>query len=488
MTTRILVIGATGYIGGRLVPLLIEKGYDVHCLVRDLARVQNRPWPGVTCIEADLLELETLKGLFNHIDVVYYLVQSYQKKSDTYQHSIQAVKNLIHALKSTPVQRVIYLSSILSEYSALEFHASGTNASELQNIGSYLSTSNINTVELHTAPIIGAGSAFFEMIKNLVESRVILIPKNIDRVIQPISIHDVLEYLLEAIDSPNTNNQTQVIIGPDSLSFSELLLLYARLQKVSRILIHIPGISANLFAKWVHVVTPLHYRIAKSQLGWMDCESNVQYATPTMLRSSKKLHTCEKSLQMAIEETKSDSLVSKWTDALSSSGDPITSKTFTYQNTMLIDSRSMPLACSASKVFQVIQCIGGKQGWFYGNILWKIRGIWDKLSGGVGLQRGRRCQSKLRVGDVVDVWRVEEIVPNQFLRLRAEMKLPGMAWLTFELEELSDSEVIVKQTAYYEPFGFLGKLYWYSLIPAHSFIFPGMLKGIKRASEMQYSK
>ena len=468
---KILLTGATGYIGKRLLPVLIEAGHEVICCVRDKSRfnppeaIKNK----IQIIQIDLLVKESLNAIPKDIDGAYYLVHSMSASSDYQKLEQESAVNFRNALNGTKVSHVVYLSGIVNE-SELSDHLASRKAVELE-----LSKGNYNLTTLRAGIIIGSGSASFEIMRDLVEKLPVMVaPKWLNTKCQPIGISDVIIFLSKCIFNPKTYNQNFDIGGPDILTYKEMLLEFARIRGLKRRIYIIPIMTPRLSSYWLYFVTATSYKLAVALVHSMKVEvvcrdnsiNNILGVTPISYREA---------LSLAFRKIESNQIVSSWKDAYSSSGnngiisDLIQVPTFGC----FTDKRSRAFKNKAECI-EKIWNIGGQTGWYYGNWLWRIRGFLDKIAGGVGLRRGRTHPSSLQAGDALDFWRVLYADKNEGrLLLYAEMKLPGEAWLEFKIV---DDKLV--QTATFRPLGLWGRLYWYSVLPFHSFIFKGMLKKI----------
>ncbi|MEN8928077.1 MAG: SDR family oxidoreductase [Flavobacteriales bacterium] len=471
---KILLTGSTGYIGKRLLTVLLEKNYEVVCCVRDAKRFNPAPAikDRVEVIEVDLLEKESLKNIPKDIDGAFYLVHSMSSSKDYKSLEEQCAVNFREAVNETTAQHVVYLSGIVNE-SDLSEHLSSRKNVELE-----LEKGNYHLTALRAGIIIGSGSASFEIIRDLVEKLPVMItPKWLLTKCQPIGIRDVISFLSLSIFEPKTYDQNFDIGGPDILTYKEMLLDFAKERSLKRRIWTVPVMTPRLSSYWLYFVTSTSYKLASSLVNSMKIEvvcrdtrlNGILGVTPS---------SYQKSLEYAFAKIKSNAVMSSWKDAYASSGltdsisDFIEVPTFGCFN----DLRKREVI-DKQKCIQNIWSIGGETGWYSGNWLWKLRGYLDKLVGGVGLRRGRTNPDSINAGDALDFWRVLYADKEEGrLLLFAEMKLPGEAWLEFKIE---DNEVI--QTATFRPLGLLGRAYWYAVYPFHGFIFKGMISTIAKA-------
>ena len=473
----ILVTGATGYVGGRLVPRLLEKGYKVRCLARDESRLKDR-WEGVEVIQGDVLDKESLINKFNGIETAYYLIHSMSGDSEFSKTDIIAAENFAQAAEVQNVKRIIYLGGLGSSEEKLSRHLS----SRVQT-GEALRKFNVPVTEFRAGVIVGSGSLSFEMIRYLTERlKVMITPKWVNTKTQPIAIRDVLRYLIDALTIEKTKGEIIDIGGEDILTYKDLMSIYAKVRGLKRYFIKVPVLTPRLSSHWVGLVTPLPSRIAKPLVDGLKNELICKSNKAKELFGFKTI-SYKEAVELALQRNKEGKTETIWFSSYSSG---IKSKTIpvhlTQKEGMIIEKREIIVNASRELTFKAFTSIGGKNGW-YANFLWAIRGYIDLLLGGVGMRRGRRSETELISGDPLDFWRVEEIEKNKLLRLRAEMKLPGEAWLQFNVENIDENKSKLTQTAFFEPRGLWGLLYWYSIYPLHGIIFGGMIRSIKKASE-----
>jgi uncharacterized protein YbjT (DUF2867 family) len=466
---KILLTGATGYIGKRLLPLLVAQGHDIICCVRDKNRfysakeLQNK----ITVIEVDFLKKETLSEIPNDIDAAYYLMHSMSGSSSNFDELENlSAQNFVKRINQTSAQQVIYLTGIVNDKS-LSKHLSSRKAVE-----TILKTGSFATTALRAGIIVGSGSASFEIIRDLVDKLPIMIaPKWLNTKCQPIAISDVLEFLSKSLLNPATYSQSFDIGGPDILTYKEMLLGYAKAKKLKRWIFTVPVMTPKLSSYWLYFITSTSYKLATALVSSMKVEVICRDHKINDLLQIKPI-PYQEALTRALIKIEEDNVASSWKDSLVSGRFDGSISQFLKIPTKdcFIDHRKKEIINKEYTIAK-IWSIGGETGWYYGDWLWNFRGLLDKLFGGVGARRGRTNKHKINSGDSLDFWRV--LYSNKEegnLILFAEMKLPGEAWLEFKVVD-----TILYQTATFKPNGFLGKLYWYSVWPFHGFIFNGML-------------
>lgn len=470
---KVLLTGANGYIGKRLINTLVEDGHEVICCVRDAKRFNPAEilLPKIKVIEIDLLEKETLTKIPKDIDGAYYLVHSMSSSSEYESLEKQCAVNFREAMDSTNVKQVLYLSGIVNEKELSKHLSSRKNVEKELEKGKYKLTT------LRAGIIIGSGSASFEIIRDLVEKLPIMItPKWLNTKCQPIGIKDVIEFLSAALFQEDTYGQNFDIGGPDILTYKEMLLGFAKERKLKRKIWTVPIMTPKLSSYWLYFVTSTSYKLASSLVNSMKVEVVCRDSRINELLSIQPI-SYQKSLELAFARIKNNAVLSSWKDAYASSGFNDNINDFIEVPTFgcFRDVRASEMV-DKHQTINKIWSIGGSTGWYAGNWLWKLRGYMDKMAGGVGLRRGRTNPDTIQAGDALDFWRVLYANKEEGrLLLFAEMRLPGEAWLEFKIHQNK-----LVQTATFRPLGLAGRLYWYAVFPFHGYIFKGMIEAITK--------
>jgi len=475
----ILVTGATGYVGGRLVPRLLADGYRVRCLARDLSRLQGRPWLNqVDLAQGDMLKPDSLAAAMRDVQVVYYLVHSLGSGGDFSERDLVAARNCGHAARMAGVERIVYLGGLGDPRADLSPHLRSR-----QHTGDALREAGIPVTEFRAAVIVGSGSLSFEMIRYLTERLPVMIcPKWVFTRIQPIAIRNVLDYLVAALRCPESTGRILEIGGRDVLTYADMMTGYAQARGLKRRLIAVPVLTPRLSSYWVHLVTPIPANIAQPLIKGLGNEVIVRDDTALQLFPDAHPIDYKTAVRLALEKMNTHGVETAWSGALTSSQGDKTPVTLISIEGLIIECRQMSVSAAADTVYQSFARLGGARGWLYMDWAWQLRGMVDRLCGGVGMRRGRRDPEELRVGDTLDFWRVEMVEPSRLIRLRAEMQVPGRAWLEFEAHPVPDGQTMLLQTAFFEPKGLAGLLYWYALYPVHSLIFSGLIRKIAAES------
>ncbi|TVR49233.1 MAG: SDR family oxidoreductase [Puniceicoccaceae bacterium] len=476
---RLLVTGATGYVGGRMVPRLLAAGCRVRCLVRDPSRLQGRDWlERVELAEGNLLDPETLGPAFEGIGVVYYLVHSMGGGRDFLERDLRAARNCAAAAQAAGVRRVIYLGGLGDQEAKLSPHLRSR-----QETGEALRGGSVPVTEFRAAVIVGSGSLSFEMIRYLTERLPVMIcPRWVNTRIQPIAIRNVLDYLVAALDCPESEGRIIEIGGRDVLTYAGMMTGYARVRGLKRRLLPVPVLTPRLSSYWVHLVTPIPARIAQPLIKGLGNEVVVRSTLAQELFPDLNLLDYESAVRLALAKMESREVETSWTGALTSSQGPLTPAALLTREGLIIERRQRVVTAPREAVYRSFSRIGGERGWLYLDWAWQLRGMIDRLIGGVGMRRGRRDPDHLRSGDTLDFWRVEIVEPGRLIRLRAEMRVPGRAWLEFEARDHAPGRTLLLQTALFDPKGLPGFLYWHALYPIHGLIFNGLIRAIAAAA------
>ncbi|MCU1344175.1 MAG: hypothetical protein JWL70_441 [Acidimicrobiia bacterium] len=467
----VLVAGASGYVGGRLVPELLSRGYAVRCVVRDPRKLDVAPWR--TQVEVRRADIANdLHDEMANVDVAVFLVHSIGEGKDWVDRERAIAENFRRAAEIAGVGRIVYMGGLGDEHAALSDHLRSRH-----EVGRVLAAGPIPTVEVRAAVVIGSGSASFEMLRYLTEVLPVMVtPKWVTTLCQPISIRDVMHYLGAVIEAPEPLTGVLEIGGPDVVSYAEMMAIYAREAGLTkRRLIPVPVLSPRLSSLWVGLVTPVPAQLARPLVDSLVNAVVVTNDRAETLFPFERVPLAE-AIHQAIGRTAKGDVPTRFNDA-----SPVWQPTATDApwtgGTELTDVRRIEVAASVHDTWLALCRIGGERGWYSGSLLWKARGLLDLVVGGPGLRPGRRHPDRLSVGEPLDFWRVEDLEPDRRLVLHAEMLLPGEAWLEWSLEPNGDSTQLV-QTARFRPRGLLGRAYWYGVAPFHRLVFPGLINGI----------
>ncbi len=478
-TGCVLLTGATGYVGGRMLALLEQRGIPLRCLARRPEALRGRTAPGTEIVVGDVLDRLSLDSAMNGIETAYYLVHSMGAARDFEQEDRIAATNFAQAAATAGVRRIIYLGGLGNSDQKLSKHLRSR-----QETGDILRANHPHVIEFRASIVIGSGSLSFEMIRALVERLPVMIcPRWVQVKAQPIAVEDLLQYLLAALNLPSDTSQVFEIGGPDQVSYGQIMQEYARQRGLKRWMIPVPLLTPHLSSLWLGLVTPIYARVGRKLVESLRNPTLVSNDHAAKTFSIRPRSLSEAVARALINEDR-EFAETRWADALSSAGAPRSWGGARF-GSRLVDSRTLTVSVPPEQAFAPIRRIGGKAGWYYGNWLWTLRGFLDLTVGGVGVRRGRRDPEKLHAGDPLDFWRVEVYDPPTSLRLCAEMTLPGRAWLEFEVTPTEHGSLI-RQTAIFDPVGLLGLLYWYGIYPLHQFVFAGMLRNIGRAAENAY--
>jgi uncharacterized protein YbjT (DUF2867 family) len=469
------VTGATGYVGGRLLGALRARNERVRGAARRPEYLQSRVDPEVEVVRCDVLEPETLGPALDGVHTAYYLVHSMGSAGSFEEQDRVGARAFGQAARAAGVTRIVYLGGLGDTDDDLSPHLRSRH-----EVGQILRDSGVPVVEFRASIIIGSGSLSFEMIRALVERLPIMItPRWVSILAQPIAIGDVIDYLVGALDLDASGHEVFEIGGASRVSYGAIMREYARQRGLRRVMIPVPVLTPRLSSLWLGLVTPLYARIGRKLV------DSIRHTTAVSDRRALERFLVR---PRGIADAVRDALrcedqefgATRWSDALSAAGKPRNWGGVRF-GARLVDSRVVDVHVPPPAAFAAVERIGGATGWYYADWLWAVRGFIDLLFGGVGIRRGRRDPDRARVGDTVDWWRVEAIERNRKLRLAAEMKVPGRAWLQFEVEP-SDTGSRIRQTAIFDPVGLCGLLYWYGIYPIHGLVFAGMLRGLGEAA------
>ncbi|MBA3369018.1 MAG: SDR family oxidoreductase [Geodermatophilaceae bacterium] len=485
MTLTALVTGASGYVGGRLVPALLEAGCSVRAMARKATRLRDYPWAeDVEVVEGDVLDRDSLRAALEGVDVAYYLVHAIGSGANFEATDRRAAENFAAASRAAGVRRIVYLGGMTPEGEELSPHLRSR-----EEVGQILLDSGVPTVVLKAAVVLGSGSASFEMLRHLTERLPVMVtPKWVDVQIQPIAIRDVLHYLVGAADLPAELNRSFDIGGADVVTYRDMMQGYARVAGLPRRRIfRVPVLSPTLSAHWVGLITPVPGSLAKPLVESLKNtvvarEHDIAQFVPDPVEG---LLGFDAAVRGALDRIRDADVSTHWSNAsvTGASSDPMPTDPDWARGDLYVDDRSSAVDAPPQALWEVIEGIGGTAGWYSWKLAWRVRGILDRLWGGPGLRRGRRSPHDLQIGDVVDWWRVEEIVDGELLRLRAEMRVPGRAWLDLGIETDARGRTVFRQRAVYAPRGLLGRAYWWAVWPFHGFIFGGMQRNIAARAE-----
>jgi len=470
----ILVTGATGYVGGRLVPRLLNAGYRVRLLIRgDGKRLAGRPWRNqVDIVQGDVLEPSTLPAAMCDVDAAYYLIHSMEGSKEFRRRDQEAARNFSEAAAAANVQQIVYLGGLGAPHQQLSEHLQSRHET-----GDELRAAGVPVTEFRAGMIVGSGSLSFEMLRHLTERIPVMIcPRWAFNLTQPIAIRDVLSYLLAALEKPACQGRIIEIGSPTVLTYADMLRRYAQIRGLPRLIIRVPVLSPFLSSYWVHWMTPVSRSIARPLIEGLINDLVVTAYSAHEIFPEIEPMPYESAVELAVERINANDVETIWSDARASSRGDLPPVYLNQEQGMLFERRERLVNATAATVFKVFAGIGGERGWPSYNWLWTLRGLLDRAVGGPGMRRGRRHPDELRVGDALDFWRVEAIEPNELILLHAEMKLPGQGWLRFRAiptEETGKTKLV--QTALFAPRGLFGLLYWYSVYPLHGFVFSSMI-------------
>lgn len=485
---KVLVTGATGYVGGRLVPKLVEQGHSVRVLAREPHRLEGVPWhDDVEIIQGDLQVRADVARAVSDVDVLYYLVHSMSSAGDFEVVERRVATLVAEEAKAAHVKRIVYLGGLHPE-GKLSRHLGSR-----KEVGDILLASGVPTIALQAGVIIGSGSASFEMIRHLTEILPAMpAPKWVRNHIQPIAVRDVLHYLVKSAELAPEVNRAFDIGGPDVFRYYELMNGYAQEAGLKeRLILALPVLTPWLASQWVNLVTPIPRSLAVPIIESLlhDAVMKNHDIDEVIPPPAEGLIGYRKSVELALVRMRSGEVETSWrnTEVIGAPSDPLPSDPEWAGHTVYTDSREVMADAPSEELWKVVESIGGDNGWYSLPVAWAARGLLDKLVGGVGLRRGRRDPNRLVTGDALDFWRVEKIERGSFLRLRAEMKLPGLAWLEFTVTPVSEEHSTLTQRAIFFPQGLGGRLYWAAVTPLHGIVFAGMAKSMGKAAEQHFA-
>jgi uncharacterized protein YbjT (DUF2867 family) len=479
ITTPIFLTGATGYVGGRLGVRLIQSGYRLRCLVRSPQRLLARQWPQTEVVQAPVDDVSALSDAMRGCQVAYYLLHSMREDDGEFEERDRklALNFAFAAQESRSIDRIIYLGGLGSSNAGRSPHLTSR-----QEVGDCLRATGLSVTEFRAAVIVGSGSASFELIRSTVERLPwILCPREALAQCQPIAIRDVLRYLSGALVVDESEGHILEIGGQDVLRYVDMLRIYAQVRGLRRWIYPIYGLRPWMAARVAAAISPLPFELVSPLMEGLGNEVIVHDQRARGMFGFEPISYL-RAVELAVERYRQHDVETSWFDAYNQDGEESGPEELSVHDGMIVERRSVISTARSEDAWEQIVSMGGDKGWPYADLLWDLRGMLDRLVGGPGTRRGRRHPTELNVGDALDFWRVEAIQPGRLLRLRAEMKVPGTAWLQFEVRTVTAGTKIV-QTAFFDPRGLLGRIYWYLLYFPHLFIFPGMVRSLARAAE-----
>ncbi|NNN31502.1 SDR family oxidoreductase [Streptomyces sp. S3(2020)] len=484
---RCLVTGATGYIGGRLAPELLAEGHRVRCLARSPGKLRDHPWAGeAEVVRGDVLDAAAVAEAMRGIDVAYYLVHALGT-GDTFEETDRRAARIFgERARAAGVRRIVYLGGLTPE--GVPERELSPHLRSRAEVGRILLASGVPTTVLRAAVVIGSGSASFEMLRYLTERLPVMVtPSWVHTRIQPVAVRDVLRALVGSARMPAEVSRAFDIGGPDVLTYREMMTGYAAVAELPRrIILPVPVLTPGLSSHWVGLVTPVPAAIARPLAESLRHEVVCHEHDISRYVPDPPGHPIgfDEAVRLALQRVRDAQVTTRWSSASvpGAPSDPLPTDPDWAGGSLYTDVRELPVDASRPDLWRVIEGIGGDNGWYSFPLAWAVRGRLDRLVGGVGLRRGRRDAARLRVGDSLDFWRVEEIEPGRLLRLRAEMRLPGLAWLEMSAESDDDGRTRYRQRALFHPHGLLGHAYWWSVSPFHAVVFGGMARNIARTA------
>ncbi|WP_030741284.1 SDR family oxidoreductase [Streptomyces sp. NRRL S-31] len=484
---RCLVTGATGYIGGRLVPELLAAGHRVRCLARTPAKLRDHPWArDAEVVRGDVTDAGSVAEAMRDVDVAYYLVHALGSGEDFEETDRRAARVFGEAAKAAGVRRIVYLGGLVP--AGVPDERLSPHLRSRAEVGRILLASGVPTAVLRAAVIIGSGSASFEMLRYLTERLPVMVtPSWVHTRIQPIAVRDVLRLLVGAAGLPDDVNRTFDIGGPDVLTYRDMMIRYARIAGLPRrLILPVPVLTPGLSSHWVGLVTPVPASIARPLTESLRHEVVCHEHDITRYVPDPPGHPLgfDQAVRLALRRVREARVITRWSSAAvpGAPSDPLPTDPDWAGGSLYTDHRETSVDAPAHELWRVIEGVGGEHGWYSFPLAWSLRGWLDRLIGGVGLRRGRRDAERLRAGDSLDFWRVEEIERGHLLRLRAEMRLPGLAWLEMCAEPDGPGRSRYRQRALFHPHGLLGHAYWWGVSPFHAVVFGGMARNIARAA------
>jgi len=470
--SHILVLGATGYVGGRLVPALLREGHSVRCLARDRRKLKGKAWHDrVKVVEGDILQPASLPKAFEGIDIVYHLVHSMSAGEGNFEDlDRRAAANVAAVSEKAGLKRIIYLGGLGRRHPDQSPHLRSRH-----EVGDVLRQGSVPVTEFRAAVIVGSGSLSFEMMHHLTNRLPVMVcPRWVFTRTQPIAIRDILAYLTAAVRTPESSGKVIDIGGPEVITYRDMMLRLADILGLKRFLIQVPVLTPRLSSYWVNLVTPIPAQIARALIEGLRHETICENDLARQIFDIEPTNF-DKAVRLALAKVTSHEIETMWTGANSMRNAPEIDPSH-----LRIDRRRVAVGVPADRLFREVASIGGENGWYYADWLWKLRGFIDKMTGGVGLRRGRRHPKITSPGEALDFWRVEEYIEGEKMILRAEMKVWGQAWLEFEVMSGDGNSATLIQTARFYPRGLWGLVYWYSVYPLHAIVFRGLIQAIAR--------